>query len=38
MAELPPRMVTDPRLLDVLVDHYKAMRPMNEFLAAALQR
>jgi uncharacterized protein (DUF2461 family) len=38
MAELPPRLVTDPKLADVLVDHYQAMRPMNEFLAAALQR
>jgi uncharacterized protein (TIGR02453 family) len=38
MAELPPRMVTDPKLMDVLMDHYEAMRPMNGFLAEALLR
>jgi uncharacterized protein (TIGR02453 family) len=38
MAELPPRMVTDPNLMEVLMDHYKAMRSMNGFLAEALRR
>jgi len=37
MAELPPKTVTDPKLVDVLMDHYKAMRPMNDFLADALR-
>ena len=33
VAELPPTTVTDPRLLDLLVEHYKVMRPMCRFLA-----
>lgn len=37
MAELHPGMVTDPRLMDILMDHYKAMRPLNDFLASALR-
>lgn len=31
-AELPARTVTDPKLLDLLVEHYQAMRPMGLFL------
>ena len=31
-ATLPARTVTDPKLMDVIMDHYKAMRPMNAFL------
>lgn len=31
-AELPAKTVTDPKLADLLIDHYKAMRPMNAFL------
>jgi uncharacterized protein (TIGR02453 family) len=31
---LPPGTVTDPRLVDILMEHYRAMRPMNVFLAA----
>lgn len=37
MAELPPKTVTDPKLVDILMEHYKAMKPMNDFLAAALR-
>ena len=37
MAELPPKTVTDPKLVDLLMEHYKAMKPMNDFLAAALR-
>lgn len=37
MAELPPKTVTDPKLVDILVEHYRAMKPMNDFLAAALR-
>lgn len=37
MAELHPSTVTDPKLVDILMDHYKAMRPLNDFLAAALR-
>lgn len=36
-AELPPRLVTDPGLLVLLLDHFKAMRPLNSWLAAALR-
>ena len=31
-AELPAKLVTDPKLADILMDHYRAMRPLNEFL------
>lgn len=37
MAELPPSNVTDPGLPDILMEHYVAMKPMNDFLAAALR-
>lgn len=37
MAELPPKTVTDPKLVNILMEHYKAMKPMNDFLAAALR-
>ncbi len=37
MAELPPKNVTSPKLVDLLMEHYKAMKPMNDFLAAALR-
>ncbi|MBL8003139.1 MAG: DUF2461 domain-containing protein [Flavobacteriales bacterium] len=30
--ELPSRLVTDPKLADIVLEHYHAMRPMNEFL------
>ncbi len=36
MAALPAKIVTDPKLADIIIDHYKTMRPMNAFLAAAL--
>jgi uncharacterized protein (TIGR02453 family) len=38
VAELPPKTVTSPKLVDLLMEHYKAMKPMNDFLAAALDR
>jgi hypothetical protein len=38
MAELPPSAVTSPKLADLLMDHYTAMGPLNNFLAAALRR
>ncbi|MFT3885781.1 MAG: DUF2461 domain-containing protein [Flavobacteriales bacterium] len=31
-ADLPARTVTDPKLMDILMTHYNAMRPMSEFL------
>ncbi|HEX2616377.1 MAG TPA: DUF2461 domain-containing protein, partial [Flavobacteriales bacterium] len=31
-AELPAKMVTDPKLADILMTHYNAMRPMGDFL------
>jgi uncharacterized protein (TIGR02453 family) len=31
-AILPAKSVTDPKLMDAIMDHYKAMRPMNAFL------
>lgn len=34
MAELPANVVVDPKLLEIIMDHYKAMKPMNEFLLA----
>jgi uncharacterized protein (TIGR02453 family) len=37
MAELPPKQVTSPKLIELLMEHYKAMKPMNDFLAAALR-
>jgi uncharacterized protein (TIGR02453 family) len=32
VAELPPKLVTDAKLLEILMDHYRTMRPLNEFL------
>jgi uncharacterized protein (TIGR02453 family) len=32
MAELPAKLVTDPKLADILMDHYRTMRPLNDFL------
>lgn len=31
-AQLPARTVTDPKLADILMEHYDAMQPMNRFL------
>ena len=31
-ATLPAGLVADPRLMDVVMEHYKAMRPMNAYL------
>ncbi len=36
-AELPAKQVTDPKLMDMLMDHYLAMCPLNEWLAAAMR-
>ena len=36
MAELPPSLVTSPKLLSTVMEHYKAMRPLNQFFAQAL--
>ena len=33
-AELPPKMVTSPKLPDVLMEHYHAMAAMSAFLLA----
>jgi uncharacterized protein (TIGR02453 family) len=38
MAELPPSTVSDPKLVQILLDHYKAMKPMNDFLAEGIRR
>lgn len=37
-AELPSKLVADPRLMDVLMDHYLAMCPFNRWLAAAMRK
>jgi len=31
-ADLPAKTVVDPKLADILMDHYHAMRPMSQFL------
>lgn len=36
-AELPSKLVPDPKLMDVLMDHYLAMGPFNRWLAAAMR-
>ena len=36
-AELPAKLVADPKLMELLVDHYQAMRPLNAWLTAALK-
>lgn len=36
-AEKPAKLVTDPKLLDHLMDHYLAMCPLNAWLAQALR-
>lgn len=35
-AERPAKLVTDPKLMDVLMEHYLAMRPFNTWLASAM--
>jgi uncharacterized protein (TIGR02453 family) len=37
MAELPAGTVTDVKLLDRLMEHHKALRPFNTWLAAAME-
>ncbi|MBL7938036.1 MAG: DUF2461 domain-containing protein [Flavobacteriales bacterium] len=36
-AERPAKLVTDPKLMDELMDHYLAMCPFNAWLAAAMK-
>ncbi|MFZ1687334.1 MAG: DUF2461 domain-containing protein [Flavobacteriales bacterium] len=36
-AEKPAKLVTDPKLMDALMDHYLAMCPFNVWLAAAMK-
>ena len=36
-AEKPAKLVTDPKLMDHLMDHYLAMCPLNVWLAGALK-
>ena len=38
MAEFPPSTVTSPKLADLLMDHYMAMKPLNDFLAMAVRQ
>lgn len=37
-AELPAKVAGDPKLLDLLMEHYAAMRPFNAWLAGALKK
>ncbi len=37
-AELPAKRVTDPALMDALMEHWLAMRPFNDWLAKAIGR
>ena len=36
MAEQPAKLVIDPRLMEVFMEHYQAVRPLNEWLAKAM--
>lgn len=36
-AEMPAKLVTDPKLMDHHMDHYLAMCPFNEWLAVAMK-
>ncbi|MEO8069651.1 MAG: DUF2461 domain-containing protein [Flavobacteriales bacterium] len=37
-AEKPAKLVSDPKLMDVLMDHYLAMCPFNIWLASAMRK
>ena len=37
-AELPSKLVSDPKLMDVLMNHYLAMCPFNDWLAVAMRK
>lgn len=37
-TEKPAKLVADAKLMDVLMDHYLAMRPFNAWLAAAMRK
>lgn len=36
-AELPPKWVTDPKLMEKLMEHYVAMKPYNDWLAVKMK-
>ncbi|MBL0128607.1 MAG: DUF2461 domain-containing protein [Flavobacteriales bacterium] len=36
-AELPAKLVEDPKLMEVFMDHWQAMRPLNAWLAKAVK-
>ncbi|MBL0043219.1 MAG: DUF2461 domain-containing protein [Flavobacteriales bacterium] len=35
--DMPAKLVSDPKLMDVLIEHYEAMRPFNAWLAGAMK-
>jgi uncharacterized protein (TIGR02453 family) len=37
-AKLPAKSVTDPKFMDVVMEHYKAMRPVNAYLKTTADR
>lgn len=37
LAEMHPKTVADPKLIDHLLEHWKAMEPFNSWLAAAMK-
>ena len=37
-AEKPAKLVTDPKLMEQLLDHYLAMCPFNAWLAGAMNK
>ena len=37
-VEKPAKLVTDPKLMELTMDHYLAMCPFNEWLAAAMRK
>jgi len=37
MAQLPPKYITDSNLADIIMEHWKVARPVNEFLIKAMK-
>ena len=37
-SEKPSKLVTDPKLMELMMDHYLAMCPFNEWLTAAMRK
>ena len=35
--DMPAKLVSDPKVMDVMMEHYEAMRPFNTWLAAAMK-